>query len=481
MTLAARTSRNSPKGRERPRLAPPVPARTDLAAYRETATGLDITLMPWQITAARYIEALGADKRHLYREVAIVVARQNGKTKLLVPLIVRRLREGRRIMHTAQDRRLPRDIFYEVADIMWDHDRGLFPMRNDRQTKPRYANGQEEIRLKNGGVYSIVAPTRGGARGPTRDLVIIDELREMDSWDFIAAAKPTLTLSPDPQMLYLSNAGEDISIVLNAIRKRREEDPALAYLEWSAAPERAADDPIGWAESNPALGHEPDGMGSLTETLASDYRTAKLEGTLGIFETEHLCRWVATTRELLVDNVAWSQCKADASASPRLPSMAVSMDPDRKRASAAIAWAAEDGVRLQLLFDVTGDPIDTDALGEDLRATASKLGIRRVGYDPITDRELIKYFKKAESISGGMFANATSQFANVVAAKTLRWHDADPVSDDLTWTARKLVDRDTGAFEAVRAQDDRPITAALAAIRAVYLATGLRLAAPRVM
>jgi phage terminase large subunit-like protein len=480
MTLAARTRRNAPKGRERPRIAPPVPARSDLAAFRQTATGLGITLMPWQISAARYLEALASGSRHLYREVAIVVARQNGKTELLVPLIVKRLREGRRIMHTAQDRSLPREVFYRVADIMWEHDRKLFPMRNDRQTKPRYANGQEEIRLRNGGVYSIVAPTRGGARGPTRDLVIIDELREMDSWDFIAAAKPTLTLSPDPQMLYLSNAGEDISIVLNAIRKRRDEDPALAYLEWSAAPDRPADDPIAWAEANPALGHEPESMGSITETLTDDYRTAKLEGTLGIFETEHLCRWVATTRELLVAVDAWTLCAGEAE-TPRLPMMAVSMDPDRKRASAAIAWAGEDATHLQLLFDVTGDPIDTDALGQDLRTTASKLGVRRVGYDPITDRELVKYFKKAESISGGMFANATSQFANVVSAKTLRWHEADPITDDLTWTARKLVDRDTGAFEAVRAQDDRPITAALAAIRAVYLATGLKLAAPRVM
>jgi hypothetical protein len=57
--------------------------------------------------------------------------------------------------------------------------------------------------------------------------------------------------------------------------------------------------------------------------------------------------------------------------------------------------------------------------------------------------------------------------------------DADVVGEDLTWTARKEND-ETGSYAAVRANDDRPITAALAAIRAVWLATGLRPAAPRI-
>ena len=480
MTLAARTSRNPPKGQTNPRLAPPVPARSDIAKLTETAAAIGITFMPHQDVAGRYIEALGPGDAHLYREVAVIMSRQNGKSELLVPVIVKRLLQGRRIMHTAQDRDEPREIFYRVADIMWDQYADLFPLRNGRPTKPRYANGQEEIRLSNDAIYKLVAPTRSGARGPTRDLVIIDELREMDSWDFIAAAKPTLTLSPDPQMLYLSNAGEDDSIVLNAIRKRRDEDPALAYIEWSASPGLAADDAIAWAEGNPAMGHEPDGMGSLYDTLANDYRTAKLEGTLPIFETEHLCRSVPTTREAFVDISAWNDCKDESDTEPHAPTMAVSLDPERRRASAAIAWLGDEGVHIRLLFDVTGDPIDTDVLAKDIRAAAGKYGVRRVAFDPLTDAELVKPFKKSEPIAGQKFANASAQFAGLVAARSIRWQDADAVSDDLTWTARKL-DRETGSFQAVRAQDDRPITASLAAVRAVWLASGLRLARPKVM
>ena len=144
----------------------------------------------------------------------MVVARQNGKTALLRALICMKLLQGRRVMHTAQNRELPREVFTEVADAFVEH------WRADLKKLPRLANGQERIELRNGGLYRIVAPTRGGARGPANDDVIVDELREFDSFDFIAAARPTLTASRDPQMLYLSNAGDETSVVLNAIRKR---------------------------------------------------------------------------------------------------------------------------------------------------------------------------------------------------------------------------------------------------------------------
>jgi hypothetical protein len=47
------------------------------------------------------------------------------------------------------------------------------------------------------------------------------------------------------------------------------------------------------------------------------------------------------------------------------------------------------------------------------------------------------------------------------------------------WTARKDHD-ESGSFQAVRANDDRPIPAALAAIRAVSAAFGPPLSRPKV-
>lgn len=469
-------------GRPLPRIAPPVPVKHELAALTAVAESMGIRLMPWQESAARYLTAtapvMGAKRRsgpqtgaaaaRLYREVAIVVARQNGKTALMKPHIIRSLRSGRRVLHLAQNRELPREMFAMIADTL-SAEPELFPRRRGRVVWPRYSNGQEEIQLLNGGFYRIAASTRSGPRGLSVDDLLIDELREMTTWDALSAAEPTLTMSPDPQIVYLSNAGTDESVVLNALRARAlsGEDPSLAYLEWSADPDRDADDRDGWAEANPALGHFP----QVLRELERSYTARKADGQMGIFETERLCRWVSSFREALVDAQVWGSCSALELDRPHRPCMAVSMDPKGRRASAAISWRQADGtVALRMLFDVTGDPIDTDRLGAGLRDAARRHHVVSVGFDPMTDRALASFFPKvAQPITATHFANASSRFVAAVEARKVRWRDCSSVTADLVNTARKS-NAERGTFEAVRAEDDRPITAALAAIRAVWLA-----------
>ena len=445
-------------GHPNPRIAPPLPARSALAAYEESAKSIGIVLMPWQRTSGRFIHALGVDDRWMYQEVAIVVSRQNGKTTLLRPLIVGRLRAGRRIMHTAQNRELPREIFRLVAEDM----ESRFP--DELKGKPRFANGQEEIRTRNGGIYRIVAPTRGGARGPSNDDVLVDEVRELDDYEFIAAAKPTLTASANPQMIYLSNAGEEDSEVLNDLRIRRDVDPSIAYLEWSSEPNRDLADRDGWQEANPALGHLP----GVLDTLEREYRTAMLTGKLAVFQTEHLCRWVVSANERVVAEADWLD-RAGTIGKPTRPCMAVALDPSGRRASAVLAWPVGDAVHLRVEADVTGNPIDTERLGRDLQARAAALGVKAIGFDDWTDRDLARWLKKARQVSGHEFANASDKFDRIVRSDGLVWDHADEVTEDLRWLTRKP--HETGAWMAVRANDEHSVTAALAAIRAVWLAT----------
>lgn len=470
MALLDRAPRKALVGRPKPRIAPPVPARSGLRQFEAQADELGLTLFPWQRTAARYITALGPGDTWLYGEVALIVARQNGKTTELVPLITQRLRLGQRIMHTAQNRELPREVFGLVAEHMQSK------YGSELKSKPRFANGQEEIRTRNGGVYRIVAPTRGGARGPSNDLVIVDELREMVDFDFIAAAKPTLTASKNPQMIYLSNAGTEDSRVLNALKDRAGTDPELAYLEWSASPERSASDRVGWSEANPSMGHMP----WMETYLEKKHRTAVLEHTLPIFDTEHLCRWVLTLQPRLVEVDRWEACREKVE-EPRRPMMAVSMDPSGTRASAAVAWPQMDGLTYacRVVADVTGSPIDTDRLGRDLSQMALRLGVPSVGYSRMTDGDLARHFRKPVPIDGHALATASENFVRRVERREIRWDTADEVTSDLGFTVRKF--HDGGTYQAVKAQDDRPITASLAAIRAVWMASGPRPAAPRVL
>lgn len=456
-------------GQPTPRIAPPVPARSDVPGLIAVAESAGIRLMPWQETAGRYLTASAKDGHLLYREVAIVVARQNGKTALMKPHIIRKLKAGRRVLHIAQTRELPREMFGLIADAL-SQEPGLFAKRRGKVVWPRYGSGQEEILLENGGSYRIAASNRGGARGRSVDDLIIDELREMVDWDIISAAEPTMTMSADPQTVYLSNMGTEESVVLNAVRARGigGEDPGLAYLEWSARPDREPDDRDGWAEANPALGHFP----QVLRELERSYIARKAEGKLAIFEIERLCRAQPSVREALVDPRLWAACAAQAPLpDPTRAHMAVAMDPSGKRASAALAWRQADGtIGLRMLFDVPGDPIDTDKLGPDMGAMATQHKVASVGFDPMTDAALTRHFRKTVPITGQQFANATSRFVATVEGATLRWHGAAAVTADLTWTTRKAHD-DKGAFEAVRGDDSRPITAVLAAIRAVWLAS----------
>jgi hypothetical protein len=456
VTVAAPIPQAPLMGVQTPRMAPPRPAKSRMDEFHKAAADANIKLLPWQETAGLYLTATGPEG-WLYREVAIVVARQNGKTELLVPRILMDLRAGKRILHTAQNRTLPREVFMRVA---WQlHDAEMIP------NGIRFANGQEKITMRNGGSYKIVAPQRG-ARGLSADTLIFDELREFEDYDIIGAAAPTLTASPDPQTIYLSNAGSDASVVLNDLKRRGEEggEGSFAYLEWSAAMERSIDDREGWAEANPSLGHFMR-MQTLEDAFAS-----KPPAT---FETEHLCRWVASMQPRLVSDAAWMACQARIEEKPNRPSIAFNMDPSGRRASAVMAWTMTDGrIALVELREAEGDPIDLPTLGADLKALIGQHTAKKVAFASWTDKALAGYVPRAEALDGKEFANASENFARLVLSGRLAWDGANHITNDLTWTARKP--HDSGAWQAVPATHERSVTAVLAAIRATWLASAPR-------
>lgn len=459
------TAERAPKpavavGSAEPRLAPPVPARSLVKEYEESARAMGIKLMPWQKTAGRYLTATNG-KAWTYREVCIVVARQNGKTTALLPLIRQRLLAGRKILHTAQNRSLPRETFLALAQHLSGH---------PDVVEVRYANGQEVIRVKNGGRYSLVAPTRSGARGHGVDDVILDEVREQHDFDLVASIKPALTASKNSQIIYISNAGDAESVVLNDLRRRKDAGGSLAYLEWSVPPELPLDDEAGWGWANPALG-----ITIQLETLRDFFTSFPA----AVFETEHACRWVISTRPRVIADAAWELCHAEVER-PSRPAIGISMDATGRRASAVLAWQQRDGkVACRLIADVNGDPIDTERLGTDLAKLALRSGVAAAGFDDWTDKDLARYLKTPRSITGREYANACENFARIVESGRLRWDVGEQIGADLEWTARKPSME--GTWMAVKADEGRSITAALAAIRATWLASAPKPAAPRVL
>lgn len=453
----------TPEGVTAPRIAPPSPAKSKAAALAKIAKSVGITLMPHQEIAGRYLTATGPDG-WLFREVAIVMARQNGKTEMLVPRIIMDLRAGKRILHTAHRMRLARKVFLRVARIIGAEAEVI-----------RWAQGQEEVFMPNGGSYVTIAAQRG-ARGESADTLIVDEVREFEDFDVMAAAGPTLSASEDPQIIYLSNAGSDASVVLNDLRRRGEagEDAELAYLEWSASPERRIDDRYGWAQANPALGRLK-GMARNLEKAFIQY----VNSDPATFKTEHLCQWVESMLPQVVGEVDWQKCRGDVS-TPERPAVAFNMAPDGSRASAAMAWPMADGrVALVELMDVPGHPIEVERLGPDLKALIVQHRARKVAFASWTDASLARYLPNAKPMDGKDFATACGDFARLVQSGRLVWDEGAHISEDLAWTARKPHEA-SGAWHAVPATPERPVTAVLAAIRAVSLASAPKPPMPRI-
>ena len=447
-------------GHANPRIAPPLPPSAAANEFARFALTLNLVLYPWQKVAARYLEAD-------YREIAVIVARQNGKTTLLVPLIMQRLLQGQRIMHTAQNRELPREVYGMVADLLKDQYRSLL------RSPPRFSNGQEEVRLLNGGHYRIVAPTRGGARGPSNDLVIVDELREMETHDFIAAAKPTLIASAHPQIVYLSNAGTDQSVVLNALRSRKDTDPGLAYLEWSAMPGREADDREGWRESNPAIGHSP----GILRNLEAEYRANQLGGTMAIFETEHLCRWARDLRQTVFRGSVWEALRTPEPLAEVPPpyAMGIGVAPGWTRASVAVAARREDGRIGAEVYREFRDGATPQMVTAAIEEFQNEQQVQTIAYDALAggasefERHAAEQSLPYDPLRGGAVTQAVMDVSELIMARRLAVDD--PLLDYQIPLVVKRTTSPDGAYRFSRTQSLGPIDAVEAMVYAAHAIT----------
>lgn len=460
MTMAAAKRRKELTGSPYPRIAPPMPMHHLLPELERCAHDLGLSFMEWQRIAGKYLTAVRPDTGNwLYRRVAAIVSRQNGKTEIIKPRVLLGFQLGRKMLHIAQDRLRPRkSTFVPLVEFFAkQRHRDEYGIR-----KIREANGQEEIICWNGASYTISAPTSGGARGDAVDDIFVDEVREFEDYAVDGIVRPTITARPNAQIAYFSNAGHAGSVILNDLRARKD-STSLAYLEWSAAPERDRMDEAGWAEANPALGTTID-----IETLRDFAETMDP----AIFETEHLCRWVTTTHPILVAEGKWAELRANLS-TPVRSVFGIKIDAHRRRASAVAAWQLPDGyIGVRPVIDVTGEPVSAQKFAEVVKEEQKSYRAFLVAYDPWTDGDAAKLFQKTKGINGRDYAGASVAFANLVATGKIQWDGDDVIGPDLPWTIQKAAgDR---SFMAIPAQEDHPVTAVEAAIRAVGEVVGTK-------
>jgi phage terminase large subunit-like protein len=349
------------------------------AAIRFARDVLNVKLDPWQKWLLIHALELREDGTFRFRNVVVLVGRQNGKSTLaqVLALFCLYCIGTRLILGTAQD--------LDTATETWEGTLALIedtPELEELADKPILVNGNKTIRLKssratdgmtNGERYKVKAANRRAGRGLSGDLILLDELREHQTWEAWAAITGTTNARPNAQIWSLSNAGDATSVVLRYLRKTAHaalgdpdginaaDDPAsllaaatavdsdgedveieevdddtLGIFEWSAPPGCHIKDRQGWAQANPSLGY-----GRVTErTLAS-----KSNEPEWVWRTEGLCQWSDGTLEGPFPAGTWDACK-DVESQPREGSplvLCLDVSWDRSMSYIGIAGIRDDG------------------------------------------------------------------------------------------------------------------------------------------
>lgn len=306
-----------------------------------------------------------------FRNLVVLVARQQGKSTFsqVLALFFLYVLGINLVLGTAQDLDTAEEVWDGALDIIEET-----PELAELADRPILVNGKKTIRLLSGERYKVKAANRRAGRGLSGDLIMLDELREHQTWDAWGAITKTTIARPNAQVWAFSNAGDATSVVLRYLRKMAhqalgdpdginagddpesllpaddnpvlddievdENDESLGIFEWSAPAGCAVLDRAGWASANPSLGH-----GLVTErSLLSAAKT----DPEWVFRTEVLCQWSDGSLEGPFPPGAWEagQWMQDAHEGQTPPQIvgkvAACVDISVDRGRAHIAFAGHD-------------------------------------------------------------------------------------------------------------------------------------------
>lgn len=288
--------------------------------------------MPWQQSAIALCHSVDDEGRWTHKSAIIVCPRQNGKSEIMIALILYRLfKLGHKILYTSLEWDSAKDIWHRVNEIVQ-----ATPSLDDRVVHRTCSQGKGTFTVEGGG--SLVCRTRSAkaGRGLTKiDLLIVDEALDYTTGD-VSALGPIQKASDDPQVLYATSAvnievhpnGELISAMRAAVLDGR--DTETLYMEWRAPEDAEADDPRAWSSANPAYGFL-----SSAEKVAAELRSLATESALRSFHVETLGHglWYRSADDYendpYIDAEHW---EAMIDATPRRSGhsvMVVDADPDR--------------------------------------------------------------------------------------------------------------------------------------------------------
>ena len=366
--------------------------------FAENICGMQ--LYPWQkvllkrglelapgVTVGNMWDRVQGEPLFRFRTVVVLVSRQNGKSALgqVLSLFFMYVLGAKLVLGTAQDLDTAEEVWEGALEIIEET-----PELAAHNLRPVRVNGQKTIRLDTGERYKVKAANRRAGRGLTGDLVLLDELREHQTFEAWAALTKTTIARPDALIWSMSSAGDATSLPLRHLRKKAhaalgdpdgvnaEDDPAsllagidavapeldeedespfedestLGIFEWSAPPGSSPKDRDAWAFANPALGH-----GFLTERALA---AAENDDPEWQFMNECMTMWTSGSREGPFPPGSWEKGLWRPEKHPDFESavvpgvrqpqlvgkvkVCIEMSVDRSKAFIAVGGTSEDGV-----------------------------------------------------------------------------------------------------------------------------------------
>ena len=346
---------------------------------------LGVTFLPWQRWLSIHALELLPSGRLRFRTILVLVARQNGKStwaKVLV-LFLMMVRRVRLVLGTAQDLDLAEDLWDETLELLYDGDDDEAGELEELIARVTRVNGKKQFSLAFPWrpVYKVRAANRRGGRGKTAGAVLLDELREHQTWDAWGAITKTTLTKEEALVVCITNAGDATSVVLRHLRMMAhaalgdpdgicaaEDTPGVPHArdddgddlvvdvdedaldeddmfiaEWSAAPGTDRWNRDGWAQANPSMNHRhPDGSAALPE---KNIASAATKDPDHVFFPENMCQWWAGAAAGPFPGDTWEQgTDADSRvADPLAVTYGVDTSWDRTMTYVAVAGHREDG------------------------------------------------------------------------------------------------------------------------------------------
>ena len=289
-------------------------------------------------------------------QVALIVARQNGKGSILEALELYWLfvSEERLIGHSAHEYKTAMEAFRRVLFLITNTD-----WMRKRVKKVINTNGEEGIELLTGQRLRFLARSKGAGRGFSFNKLVWDEGYALTA-EQQEAQLPTLSAIPDAQLWLTSSPPLDSTTGAAMFRIKRGVEAGTAestvMLDYGAAgsldniAEIALDDRETWKRTNPAFG--------IRISMAAIERERSSLGDVG-FARERLCIWPPDLSAgfTIISKEQWERlCDALSGQETALtgrPCLAVSVSPrsaGQVRCSIGLAQVRQDGkVHLELI------------------------------------------------------------------------------------------------------------------------------------